>query len=148
MPASDPPLGAGCCESASACVFSRALQARVATCECAERRTRGERDIIECTSPVARTNCVTLAALMHERARFALHLPRPGRPIIHAQALRLHCAGLLALQHALGAAQADVHGLVGAAHERHGSLTELPWDAIVRELAQWHPRRPRRPAAP
>ena len=149
MPESDVNPGAGCCDSsARGCVFSRALQARVATCECAERRTHGEREMLECTSPVARLNCVTLAELLHERARFALHLPRPGQPIIHAQALRLHCGGVLALQHALGAAQADVHGLVGAAHERHGSLTELPWDAIVQELTQWQPRRPRRPARP
>ena len=41
---------------------------------------------------------------------------------------------------------ADVHRLVGQAHERHGSLAELPWPAIVEAVLAWQPRRRR--AAP
>jgi hypothetical protein len=135
-----PSPAAACCESGQVCVFAKALLARAAVCELAARRSVGERELIECCSVVARTNCGTLAALMHERARFALRLPGPGRPMIHAQALRLHCGGLVALQQALGAEHADVHAMVGAAHERHGSLTALPWEAIVRDIALWQPR--------
>ena len=93
-------------------------------------------------------NCVTLAALLHERARFALRLPRAGQPLMHAQAMRLHCGGLLALQHALEAPRPDVHRLIGTAHERCSSLTELPWDAIVKSLSAWQPGRARRPPKP
>lgn len=135
----------GCCGGAGDCVFARALQARVAMCECAQRNQRGEREVIDCASPVARTNCATLGALLHERARFALRLPAAGQPMMHAQALRLHCGGLLALQHALDAARPDVHGMVGAAQERFGSLTDLPWPELVRDLAAWQGRRPRAP---
>jgi hypothetical protein len=136
-----------CCESASPCVFTKALLARAAVCELARRRALAERDLIECPSPVARTNCTTLAALLHERARFVLRLPGPGQPLVHARALHLQCGGLLALQQALGAPRPDVHQMVGAAHERHGSLIDLPWEAIVRALAQWQPRsRRHRPA--
>lgn len=141
-----PPIS--CCESATACVFAKALFARAAVCELAQRRAVAEREIIECPSPVARTNCATLAALLHERARFALRLPNPGQPLIHAQALRLQCGGLLGLQRALDAPRADVHRMVGAAHERHGSLTGLPWALIVQALAQWRGQRPRRAAPP
>lgn len=143
----DSPLGSPCCESGASCVFAKALLAHAAVCELALRRSAGERELIDCRSVVARTNCATLAALMHERARFALHLPGAGRPMIHAQALRLHCGGLVGLKHALGAEVPDVHRMVGAAHERHGSLTGLPWDAIVRDIALWQPRR-RRGSAP
>jgi hypothetical protein len=139
----DPPAPSACCESGSVCVFAKALLARTAVCELAKRRSLGERDIVECSSVVARTNCGTLAALMHERARFALRLPSPGHPMIHAQALRLHCGGLLGLKQVLGAEQPDVHGMVGVAHERYGSLTQLPWVAIVREIAAWQPHRRR-----
>lgn len=104
----------------------------------------GERELIECKSPIALTNCRTLSALMHERARFALRLPPAGHPIVHAQVLRLQCGGLHGLQQALGEAQADVHGMVGQAHARYGSLTELPWDAIVQTIRQWQAHRPRR----
>lgn len=136
-----------CCDSAAACVFTRALLAHAAECELVERRSAGERDLLECPSPVARTNCATLAALLHERARFALRLPRPGAPLMHAQALRLHCGGLRGLQRSVGAERADVHRMVGAAHERHGSLTALPWESIVEAIVQWEPRR-RRAARP
>ena len=133
-----------CCDSASGCVFAKALLARAAVCELAHRRPVAEREVIECPSPVARTNCSTLAALMHERARFALRLPVPGQPVIHAQSLRLQCGGLLGLQQALAAPVADVHRMVGDAHERLGSLTELPWDRIVQHAVSWRPHRPRR----
>ena len=144
----EPPLGSACCESTAACVFTKALLARAAVCELAVRHSIGERDIIECGSPVARTNCRTLAALLHERARFVLRLPAPGHPIVHAQALRLQCGGLRGLQQALAAEQANVHRMVGTAHERHGSLTELPWEAIVDVIRDWQSRRPRRATRP
>lgn len=142
------PLGPGACrESGSVCVFAMALLARAAVCELAVRRTVGERELLECGSVVARTNCGTLAALMHERARFTLRLPAPGHPMVHAQALRLHCGGLVGLKQALGAAQPDVHVMVGLAHERFGSLTAMPWEAIVRDIAAWK-LRSRRGIAP
>lgn len=145
----DPPASASrsCCggsRGAAACVFARALLARTAVCERAERRTVGERESIECSSPVAQTNCGTLSALLHERARFALRLPAPGHPIVHAQVLKLQCGGLVGLQQVLDAPQADVHRMVGQAHAHYGSLTELPWDAIVQTIRQWQSQRPRR----
>ena len=67
--------GLGCCASATACVFAKALLAGSAACALATRRSVAEHTLVECSSPVARTNCGTLAALLHERARFALRLP-------------------------------------------------------------------------
>lgn len=80
---------------------------------------------------------------MHERARLALKLPRPELPLVHAQAMRLHCGALSGLRDVLGQSQADVHQLVSLAHERHGSLTDLPWQDIVASVVRWQPR-PRR----
>ncbi len=134
--------GAGCCEGPMACVFAKALLARHAQCNLAQRQQQAERTLLSCTSPVARTNCRLLAELLHERARFALRLPPAGRPLMHAQAMRLQCGGLVALQQLLQAADVDVHGLVGLAQERHTSLTDLPWDRLVPVLAAWQaPRR-------
>jgi hypothetical protein len=148
MKEADPPRANACCGSGAVCVFAKALLARAAVCELSVRRSVGEREIVECGSMVARTNCATLAALMHERARFALRLPGPGHPMIHAQALKLHCGGLSGLKHALGAAQPDVHAMVGVAQERYGSLTALPWEAIVRDVFAWQPHRRRSRMAP
>jgi hypothetical protein len=137
-----------CCESATACVFAKALLAHAAVCERAVRRSLAERELVACGSPVARTNCGTLAALMHERARLPLRLPRPDAPLAHAQALRLHCGGLQGLRLTLDADCHDVHRLVGLAHERHGSLTDLPWERIVAEVRAWQPRPRRAPSLP
>lgn len=133
-----------CCGSARGCVFAKALLARTARCELARRSTVGERELMECSAPVARINCGTLAALLHERARFALRLPAPGRPLMHVQALRLQCGGLAALREALAGAEADVHSLVRQAQDAHGSLADLPWQPLVQALAAWQPPRRRR----
>lgn len=100
--------------------------------------------MVTCGSPVAHLNCATLAALLRERSGFALRLPRPPVPLMHAAALKLECGGLTALKRVLDAPKADVHSMVGLAHERHGSLLGLPWEALVRGIVEWQPRR-RRP---
>ncbi len=123
------------------CVFERALLARCAECELARRHAVVEREVVACTSPTARTNCATLAALQRERASFALRLPRPGEPLAHAKAMQLQCGGLLGLRNALGAPSADVHRLVLQAHAHSMSLLDLPWDRIVRDIASWQARR-------
>lgn len=142
-----PQIGNGCCHVAHGCVFAKALLAREAECECAGRASVGEATQLDCRSPVAHANCETLAALLHERARFALRLPPPGRPMMHAQALRLQCGGLQALHAHLQGPARDVHRMVGAAHERHGSLADLPWAALTAAIVAWQPRR-RRAGAP
>lgn len=134
----------GCCESAQACVFAKALLARSAACSQSRRVCLAERELLECGSPVARLNCETLAALLHERARFALRLPAPGRPLMHVHALRLQCGGLAALRGWLGEEGGDVHAMVAQAQARCGSLTELPWAELVPALAAWQPPRRRR----
>ena len=96
---------------------------------------------MECASPVARTNCGTLAALMHERARFALRLPPAGPAADPHAGAAAAVRRPAALQQVLGCAERDVHRMVGAAHERHGSLTDLPWAPLVLALAAWQPPR-------
>ncbi|MCB1997143.1 MAG: hypothetical protein KDG57_14935 [Rhodoferax sp.] len=136
----------GCCDDTdSACVFSRALLARSAGCACVARRALGEREVLECTQPVARTNCSLLSALMRERARFALKLPAGELPLMHAQVLRLQCGGLHGLQQTLGTSDTDVHHLVTAAQAQFGSLLALPWDQVVTAMRAWQLRR-RRPS--
>jgi hypothetical protein len=131
-----------CCGPAARCVFGKAMLAQSATCERAERRAEGEQLHVVCTSPVAHTNCGTLAALLQERSRFALRLPAPGRPLMHAQALRLQCGGLAALHRVLGdEGGRDAHRAVVAAQQRYGSLADLPWAELVASLVAWQPPR-------
>jgi hypothetical protein len=123
------------------CVFEKALLSGCAECELAQRHALAEREVVACPSPTARTNCVTLAALLHERATFALRLPRPGEPLPHARAMQLQCGGLQGLRNALTAPEADVHRMIRMAHALSDSLMDLPWAAIVHDIAAWQTRR-------
>lgn len=129
---------------AGPCVFGKALLAQQAGCAWAQRQAQGERLQVVCGHAPARLNCDTLAALLRERARFALKLPAgQGAPLLHAQALRLQCGGLQALARHEAAATIDVHALVQGAQAAHGSLLALDWAALVQGVAAWQPRRRR-----
>lgn len=125
----------------SPCVFERALLANCAQCELAGRHALAEREVVACSLEVARINCTTLESLFRERATFALRLPRPGVPLVHAKAMQLQCGGLCGLQAAVAAPTADVHAMVQKAKRNDASLLELPWGEIVASMVAWQPRR-------
>jgi hypothetical protein len=122
------------------CIFERALQAGCAACELAVRHALAEREAVACASPVARTNCATLLALLRERSAFALKLP-PDAAAPHAVTLKVQCGGLAGLRRSVDAGSDDVHRLVAAARERHDSLVDLAWPEIVAAVASWRGRR-------
>lgn len=126
---------------AQPCVFEKALLARCADCELARRHALAEREAIACSSPVARTNCETLHALLRERCAFALRLPPPGKRLPHAVAMRLACGGLAGVGECVQSSPADIHRLVQAAQECHGRLSDLPWPAIIAAVRGWQGRR-------
>jgi len=123
------------------CVFERAILAGCAHCELSRRKALAEREVITCSSVVARINCSTLQGLFEERARFALRLPRQGAPLAYAKAMKLQCGGLRGLQSALAAPEPDVHAMVQQAMHDQASLLDLPWDAIVASIAAWQLRK-------
>jgi hypothetical protein len=122
------------------CVFEKALAAGCASCATSVRRALAEREAIGCASPTARTNCATLAALLRERAAFALRLAAAG-PLPHAAAMRLACGGLAALRQCAAPEETDVHRAVASAQARFGSLADLPWPQVVAGIVAWQGRR-------
>ncbi|MBQ0960868.1 hypothetical protein KAK06_18075 [Ideonella sp. 4Y11] len=133
-----------CARPDDACVFDKALLARAAGCAHLRRQPVGEREALLCAHPPARYNCETLLALARERATFALRLPPPGRPLLHAQALRLQCGGLAALAAEAGpraVGREDVSALTAALHSADTAFAELPWERLVPAIAAWQPRR-------
>ena len=103
----------------------------------------GEAERPHCASPVANANCRTLAALIRERATFALRLPPPATPLPHATELRLQCGGLRGVASALGEAgdpPADIHSLVARARDAYGGLLGVPYDAVVAAVVRWEGR--------
>ncbi len=130
----------------SPCVFERAILAGCVQCELARRQALAEREIVACSLTVARINCATLAALLHERATFVLRIHPSNEPLAHAKVMKLQCGGLRGLQDALGAPTADVHAMVQQAKANSASLLDLPWNQIVASIGAWQLRH--RPPTP
>lgn len=125
------------------CVFAKAVLARQAACPLATMSLVGEAERPRCASPVARTNCDTLLALLRERARFALRLPPPETPLPHAAQLRLQCGGLRGLAAVLGEAQdatPDIHALVGRLRGAFDGLAGIPFAPVVATMVRWEGR--------
>jgi|JI9StandDraft_2_1071091.scaffolds.fasta_scaffold24023_3 hypothetical protein len=130
-----------CCGPADRCVFHKAMLARTMACAASARQVHGEQTQVVCTAPASRHNCDLLLGMLRERARFALRLGSPAHPLLHAQALRLQCGGLAALRSVVPDGDDDVQALVALARQRHGSLSDLPWPALVACTAAWAPPR-------
>lgn len=122
------------------CAFEMAIAARCAACAVADRRPLGEHEVIGCSSAPAHADCAELAALLRERAMFALRLPHM-RALPHSVAMRLACGGIAGLRQCVAMDDDDVRRLVAAAKARWGSLADLPWAAIVASTVAWQGRR-------
>lgn len=129
-------------EPLARCAFARAILAGQAGCALGRRQSRGESESVACASPVAHFNCALLLDLLRERGTFALRLPPPARPLVHAQSMRLQCGGALAIAQALGRDRPDdLHDMVAQAHVRWGGLADIPFAQVVAAMAGWRARR-------
>lgn len=125
------------------CVFENALLSGCAVCELSASHAVAERQIIACTSPVARVDCGQLAALLREKSAFALRLTSTQRILPHAMMMKIQCGGLQGMQQVLdpAAAQPDVRRMVLKGRERYGELAMLPFSEIVQGVAAFQSRR-------
>jgi hypothetical protein len=125
------------------CVFEKALLSGMAVCECAASHALADRQLIACTSPVARVDCGQLSALLREKSAFALRLTSTQRILPHAMMMKIQCGGLQGLQQALDdrASIPDVRRLVLKGRERFGELTALPYSEIVKGVAAFQLRK-------
>lgn len=134
-----------CCGPPGGCVFAKALLARRCDCRLARRQTFGEHEVWVCGSAVAHGDCERLLGQVRERVRFALRLPRPGAPLMHARALQLQAGGLAGLQQALGQDADDVHELVAQVLALLDQELDFPWPEVVAVTAGWSARPTRGP---
>ena len=125
------------------CVFENALLSGCAVCELSASHALAERQIIACTSPVARVDCGQLAALLREKSAFALRLTSTRRILPHAMMMKIQCGGLQGMRQALDpvAGQPDVRRMVLKGRERYGELAMLPFSEIVQGVAAFQSRR-------
>jgi len=95
---------------------------------------------------VAWQRCGAWLELLRPRAQFALQLTQVSGPLPHGKEMRVQCGGLKGLQ-ALDAPEvadpqvSDVAGLLAAAAERFGTLEAVPFQDVVKFIAQFQLRR-------
>lgn len=128
------------------CPFEKAILSRCANCEQARKLNIAEREAVACKSALAREACLTLHALLHQKAMFVVRLTHPGDPLPHAKEIKVQCGGLLGVQRLVDPeanSVDDVHALVTEIQAVYGDLREAPYQEVVKEVAVYEGRRRR-----
>lgn len=134
------------------CPFEKSILTNNCGCSRARRFCIAEREGINCGSDAAQTRCRELFELLRRQARFALKATDEGAALPHAKAMRVQVGGLRGV-HAVAMPDApipdtieDIHGVIEAALDRFHTLTNLPYQSVIRQIAAYQGRkRPRRP---
>lgn len=128
------------------CPFEKAILSRCADCGQARKFNIAEREAVACEAAVARENCLTLHGLLHQNASFVLKLTRPGEPLAHAKEIKVQCGGLLGVQRLFdqGASLVEnIHALALEVQRCFGSMQDVPYQGVVKEIGAYEGRRRR-----
>lgn len=130
------------------CPFEKAIVSRVCGCKQAKKTQLGEREAMNCDDEDAQRQCVRLLTQIRSRANFALGLTHMPSALPHAKAVKLQCGGLLGLQRALDGGEeteriGDISALIKRALKRCGTMDDMPFEEIIRTLAQYDHRQRR-----
>jgi len=127
------------------CAFEKSVLTNECGCRCAERFCIAEREGVHCKSPNGQGRCLRWLDLLRHQARFALHTEEEGQVLPHNKAIRLQVGGMRGLMQVLDDSDekgiGDVDGLLAAAEERFGTLEQLPFSRIMREVAAYQVRK-------
>jgi len=135
------------------CPFEKVILGAYAGCALARRFAVAERMGVECTSDIARNNCLTFIRLMRQNARFALKVTDTAEPLPFGKEMKIMAGGLAGLEAAVHAHSPappaaadirDIHGLIREAQEKFESLTALPYPEIMQSVTAFQLRK--RPA--
>lgn len=131
-----------------ACVFERAILTLQCDCSRAERFCIAEREGVACKSAEGHARCAILVETLRDQARFALRdaAAEGGAALPYGKAMRVQVGGLRGLRALLDPAAdtpdtvPDVYALVAQAVDSFGSLTALPYSAIMPHIAAYRGR--------
>lgn len=131
------------------CVFEKAILTRRCSCLCSARFYLADREGIACDSATAHERCRYFISLLRENARFALKITVLDGELPHGKEIKVQNGGLLGLQRALhpelgGDKVNDVCGLTALGEQVYGSLELIPYQELVKSIAEFVGRRRRR----
>ena len=129
------------------CPFARTLISTQNGCSHSTRYCVGERISAACDSPSASAECVALAQLLRENARFALGVTDTAGQLTFGKELKILYGGLAGLQQLVSTASvssdrvSDIHALVVDAQHAYGTLQDIPYQHIVKSISAYQPVR-------
>ena len=133
------------------CAYEKGILTNNCACSLAHKFCIAEREGVHCASDEAQATCVQLLDLLRRQARFALKTTSDRTALPHAKAMRIQVGGLRGIEAALNPDQpvpariADVRRTIETAIAEYGSLADLPFQEIVKQIAAYQGRqRPRR----
>lgn len=123
------------------CVFASALHQRCAVCSLSLNDSSTMPERLLCTQPLARAACAQLYGALRDKSRFTLGLRRDpfSHPATAANEVHTQCGGLSGLRKVLDteAMSIDVQRLLERIESQCGGVDRLPWDEVLRSMAQW-----------
>ncbi len=128
------------------CSFGKGILSGQCQCSLASKRLLAEREGVDCKANSARNSCQSLFELLRQHSRFALKISRQTAQLPHGQVMRIQIGGLRGLYGAVypdrpqSEIVEDVHGLVVQAIDRFGSLEQLPFQEIIKQIAGYRLR--------
>jgi hypothetical protein len=129
-----------------ACMFEKSNLSGMCRCSLAERFCLAEREGVHCKSDDAQQQCADLIGLLRQHSRFTLKSSDTGEVLSHNKSMRIQVGGMRGLYLSLNNGEEppfqieDIHGLVEQAMEQFGSLTELPFQEIIKQIAAYKGR--------
>lgn len=131
------------------CIFEKSILTRQTLCQHAHRFCLADREGVSCHQPSGHARCKILLEQLRNKAIFALKLTRIDGPLPHAKEIKVQTGGLLGMAAILGSPEPvsgveNIDGLIDAAVNLYGSMTELPYDEITRRIVKYEGRLRRR----
>ena len=132
------------------CLYEKAILATHCNCSQMRKLNLAEREAAHCESDAGQQRCQQYLAALRKAMRFALKTGDEGSSLPHARAMRLQVGGMRGLYRALNENKEpptpipDIDGLLQQGMERSGSFEAFPYQQILREVAAWEGRRPKR----
>jgi hypothetical protein len=128
------------------CAFEKSVLTNECHCHLAERFCIAEREGVHCLSAESQQRCLRWLELLREQARFALRTEEERRLLPHGKAIRLQVGGMRGLQKVLpadneAATAIDVDHALANAQEHFGTLDQVPFSAIMRDVAAYQVRK-------
>jgi hypothetical protein len=133
------------------CPFARTIISTQNGCTHSTRYCVGERVSAACDSFAASADCVALAQLLRQNARFALGVTDTAGLLSFGKELKILYGGLAGLQQLVSTATvasdrvSDIHALVVDARRAYGTLQDIPYQHIVKNISAYQPARRARP---